>query len=255
MAAILNGMALHGGWIVFGATFFTFADYCRPSVRMAAIMQIPVIFVFTHDSIFVGEDGPTHQPVEQLASLRAIPGLSVIRPADATETAVAWQAAIANTKGPTALVLTRQALPTLDRSTYPSAQELLRGGYVLAQTGEGEPELLMIATGSEVSLALAAMEELRRDGKNVRVVSLPSWDRFEAQPDTYRDSVIPPSCTRRIVIEAGSPLGWARYAGLTGIKLCIANRFGASGPWKVLAEEYGFTTAHVLAAAKKLFES
>ena len=250
MASMMNGMALHGGLRVYGATFFVFLDYCRPAVRLAAIMGLPVIYVFTHDSFYVGEDGPTHQPVEHLASLRAIPNVTVLRPADATETAAAWVAALKNQSGPTALALTRHDLPVIDRSRFPAADGVERGAYTLWQSGEGVPDLLLIATGSEVPLALDAAQELA-GASNVRVVSMPSWELFERQPDAYRADVLPPACTRRVAIEAGISMGWHKYVGDAGSTVCM-DRFGASAPYKVLEKEFGFTVEHVVEVARSL---
>jgi len=250
MAAILNGMAL-GGLLPYGGTFMVFSDYARPAIRLAAIMGAHSIFVFTHDSIFLGEDGPTHQPVEHLPALRAIPNLSVIRPADANETAVAWRVAIERRDGPVALALTRQGLPVIDRSTYTSAEGLARGGYVLADAPGKAPEIVLIASGSEVPVALETYEKLTTEGIATRVVSLPSWDLFEKQPQEYRDEVLPPTVTARLAIEAAVPLGWERYVGTKGAVMGIT-RFGASAPYKVLAEKFGFTAANVLQRAKEL---
>jgi transketolase len=244
MGAIVNGLAAHGGTIPFGATFLTFSDYLRPTLRLAALSRLQVIHVFTHDSIALGEDGPTHQPVEHLASLRAIPHLVVIRPCDANESAVAWRAALALKGRPVALVLSRQSVPTLDRARYAAADGLLRGGYTLADAEGGAPELILIATGSEVSLALAAREKLLEKGVLARVVSLPSWELFEEQPEDYRDLVLPPKLTARLAIEAGSPQGWHRYVGLQGAVLAV-ERFGASAPGEVVLREYGFTVENV----------
>jgi len=252
MGAVLNGMALHGGLRVYGATFFVFADYFRPAIRLAAVMKLPVIYVLTHDSFYVGEDGPTHQPVEQLASLRCMPNITVIRPADPTETAAAWVAALKNTGGPTALLCTRQNLPVLDRSVYPPASALERGAYVLWQSAEGTPDLLLLASGSEVGLALDAARELAAAAV-VRVVSMPSWELFDAQPQAYRDEVLPPPCRRRLAIEAGVGFGWERYVGDAGRMLCMT-RFGASAPYKVLAEKFGFTVEHVVDTARDMLD-
>lgn len=249
MGAILSGMTLHGGWIVYGGTFLTFSDYFKPAIRLAALMDQPAIYVFTHDSIFLGEDGPTHQAIEHLAALRVIPNLMVIRPADATETAAAWVTALRNTKGPTALILTRQALPVIDRSAHAPANLVGQGGYVLWQNGSGDPDLILIASGSEVSLALDAAAVLAKDKKNVRVVSMPSWDLFEKQPESVRNSVLPPACARRVAIEAGSTFGWEKYVGPKGKTVGI-NRFGASAPAKVLAEKFGFTVDNVVKVAR-----
>jgi transketolase len=250
MAAILNGMAL-GGLLPYGGTFMIFSDYARPAIRLGAMMRAHAIFVFTHDSIFLGEDGPTHQPVEHLPALRAIPNLSVIRPADANETAVAWQVAIERRDGPVALALTRQGVPVIDRSKYASAEGLARGGYVLADAPGKAPEVVLIASGSEVSVALEAYEKLTAEGIAARLVSLPSWDLFEKQPQDYKDEVLPPTVTARLAIEAAVPLGWERYVGLKGAVIGMT-RFGASAPYKVLAEKFGFTAANVVQRAKEL---
>ena len=249
MGAILNGLSLHGGIIPYGATFLVFCDYMRPSIRLAAMMQQPVVYVFTHDSIFVGEDGPTHEPVEQLAALRTIPHLTVIRPADATETVAAWKLAIERRNGPTALLLTRQNVPVLDRSKLASAEGLRRGAYVISEAKEGKPELILIATGSEVSIALEAQAILAGQGIAARVVSMPSWELFEEQPPEYHEAVLPAAIKARLAIEAGVPLGWHKYVGDEGSVLAIENRFGASAPYKVLAKEYGFTTENVVKRA------
>jgi len=249
MAAIMNGVQVHGGFRIFGGTFFVFSDYCRPAMRLAALMGLPVIFVYTHDSFYVGEDGPTHEPVEQLAALRCMPNVTVIRPADPTETSAAWLAALKNKKGPTALLLTRQNMKVIDRTKHPSASNLERGAYTLWQSGEGTPDLMIIATGSEVEIALDAAKLI--DGKNVRVVSMPCWELFEKQNKTYRDRIIDPDCTRRLIVEAGCSFGWERYAGRCGTMITL-NTFGASGPFKDLAKLFGFTTENVLAKAQEL---
>ncbi len=254
MAAILNGMALHRGLRPYGGTFLVFSDYMRPAIRMAALMELPVIFVFTHDSIFVGEDGPTHQPVEHLASLRAIPNLVVIRPADANETAEAWRVALRRLHGPTALVLTRQGLPVIDRARFAPARHLARGAYILAREPGECPEVILLASGSEVHLALAAWERLVEEGVQARVVSMPSWELFEAQPDTYRNEVLPPDVWARVAIEAAHPQGWDRYVGPWGSVVAV-RRFGASAPYKVLAEKFGFTVEHVLAHVEAVRQS
>ncbi len=243
MGSILNGLALHGGIIPYGGTFLVFADYMRPPIRMASMMGLQVIYVFTHDSIFVGEDGPTHQPVEHFASLRIFPGLTVIRPADATETAVAWKTALKRKDGPTALLLSRQTMPLIDRARYPSAELLAKGAYIMKDPPK--PEIILIATGSEVSVALDAADMMEKEGKRARVVNMPSWELFEAQPEEYRRKVLPPEIRKRLVIEAASPMGWERYAGDQGEIIAIANRFGASAPWKLLAEKFGFTAENV----------
>ncbi|WP_025322690.1 transketolase [Deferrisoma camini] len=255
MAAVLNGMANHGGFRPFGSTFFVFSDYLRPSLRLAALMKLPVIHVFTHDSIFVGEDGPTHQPVEHLASLRAMPNLVVLRPADANETAEAWRVALERTGGPTALVLTRQNVPVLDRGALAPASGLRRGGYVLREASAG-PEgvrMILVATGSEVHLALQAADRLEADGVPTRVVSLPSWELFEEQDPAYRDEVLPSAVPARVAVEAGSPFGWDRYAGPAGAVVAI-DRFGASAPAGVLAERFGFTVDNVVSTARRVLE-
>ncbi|HIE5946270.1 TPA: transketolase [Burkholderia cepacia] len=251
MGAILNGLAAHGGILPFGATFLIFSDYMRPPIRLAALMRLQVIYVFTHDSLAVGEDGATHQPVEQLAGLRAIPGLLVIRPADANETAVAWRVALEARERPTALVLTRQDVPTIDRLRFAPAEGLRRGGYVLADAPEGRPTLILIATGSEVALALAAHAELLARGVAVRVVSLPCWRLFDAQPQPYQDAVLPKSVGARLAIEAGVSQGWHRYVGDRGDVLGIAG-FGASAPGAELMRDFGFTVENVCDRALKL---
>lgn len=250
MGAIANGMAAHGGTLPFTATFLVFSDYMRPPMRLAAISGLQVVHVFTHDSLAVGEDGPTHQPIEQLAGLRAVPNLVVIRPADANETAEAWRVAIARRDGPTALILSRQALPIADRAALAPASGLRRGGYVL-RDAPGRPALILIATGSEVPLALAAAAVLEGAGISARVVSLPSWELFEAQPQDYRDRVLPPALTARLAVEAGAPLGWDRYAGPQGKVLAI-DRFGASAPGAEAMAQYGFTVENVVRLAKSL---
>jgi transketolase len=250
MGSILNGMALHGGVIPYGGTFLIFSDYMRPPIRLAAMMGQRVIYVFTHDSIGLGEDGPTHQPVEQLAALRAIPNLTVIRPGDANETAEAWRQAIQNTNGPTALVLTRQNVPTLDRKKSNPASGLGRGGYVVNKLEGKKPEIILIGTGSELSLALEAAAQLETQGKTVQVVSLPSWELFDRQPQSYRDEVLPPAVKVRVSIEAGSPQGWERYVGDQG-RIIGLDHFGASAPYKVLYRQFGITAERVVEEALK----
>ncbi|PLX91516.1 MAG: transketolase [Desulfuromonas sp.] len=247
MGSIMNGLAHTPGVIPFAGTFFVFADYMRPAMRMAALMGIAPIYVLTHDSIGLGEDGPTHQPVEHLASLRAMPNMTVIRPADANETVEAWKAAITNRQGPTALVLTRQGLPTVDREKFSGADGLQRGGYVLAAE-EGDLRLILIATGSEVQHALAARETLQAEGVGTRVVSLPSWELFEAQEQAYRDEVLPPACAARVAMEAGTSFGWERYAG----SVIGMSSFGASAPAGELMKHFGFTAENFVARAKEL---
>ena len=254
MGSILNGMALSKLLIPYGGTFLIFSDYMRPAIRLAALMELPVKYVFTHDSIFLGEDGPTHQPISQLLSLRSIPGLTVIRPADASETAAAWRVAIENQHGPTALILTRQSLPILEGTSKRAGEGVARGAYVVADPSSGDPELLLIATGSEVSLAFDAHLALATDGIPSRVVSMPSWELFDAQEQSYRDQVLPPALTRRLSIEAASPLGWERYVGDAGSILGI-DGFGASAPYHKLLEAYGFTVQEVTRRAHLLLES
>jgi transketolase len=251
MGAIVNGLAAHGGFVAFGSTFLIFSDYMRPPIRLAALMGLHVVHAFTHDSIALGEDGPTHQPVEQLANLRAIPRLTLIRPADANETAVAWRVAIETRDRPVLLALTRQDVPTLDRARFASAEGLRRGAYVLDGASDARPALLLIASGSEVALVVAAAERLRAEGIAVRSVSMPSWELFEAQPQSYRDEVLPPQVTARLAVELGVRQGWDRYVGTRGDMLGV-DRFGASAPAKVLLEHYGFTVDAVVARAKRL---
>jgi transketolase len=249
MTAILTGMAHHGGVIPFGATFLTFSDYMRPSIRLAALSAAHVIYVWTHDSIALGEDGPTHQPVEQLASLRAMPNMLVLRPADANETVEAWRIAMQHRAGPVGLVLTRQKVPVLDRTTLAPAAGTAHGAYVLVDEGEGLPELILIATGSEVSLALDAHRQLAGEGIRSRVVSMPSWELFEAQPAEYRQAVLPPAVHARISVEAGAPFGWERYVGPGGAIIGV-DGFGTSAPGPEVMTRYGFTVEHVIATAK-----
>lgn len=248
MGAIANGMAL-SYLRAYTATFLVFSDYMRPPIRLAAIMELPVVFVFTHDSIGVGEDGPTHQPIEQLAALRAIPGLDTIRPCDANETAYAWKAALENHDRPTALVFSRQALPTLDRSAYAAADGLMKGGYVLADAED--PKIILIATGSEVQLAIGAYERLKADGVAARVVSMPSWSRYEMQDEAYKESVLPGAVTTRLAIEQGGEIGWDRYVGMKG-RVIAMSTFGASAPISKLQDKYGFTVDNVLKVAKEM---
>ena len=253
MGSIMNGMVIHGGLIPYGGTFLIFSEYMRPPIRLAAMMGLRVIYVFTHDSIGLGEDGPTHQPIEQLAALRAIPNLTVIRPGDANETAEAWRTALKIKNGPTALVLTRQNLPTLDRNLVASADNLASGAYVIHQEDKTKTDLILIATGSELFIALKAQEQLNTRGIHSRVVSMPSWELFELQPQEYRNQVLPPEIKARIAIEAGSPLGWHRYVGDQGLVIGL-DHFGASAPDKVLFEKFGFTADHVVEKALKLLK-
>jgi transketolase len=251
MGAALNGMTLHGGLKVFGGTFFVFSDYLRPAIRMAALMGLPVTYVFTHDSIAVGEDGPTHEPIEQLAALRAMPNLSVLRPGDGNETAAAWKLAIESTNTPTALVLTRQNLPTIKGTAQNAYDGVSKGAYVISAAKKETADVLLIASGSEVNLAIAAQQALDQDGISASVISMPSWDRFEKQSKEYKDSVLPKSVKKRLAIEMGSSLGWHRYAGDEGDVLAI-DQFGASAPGEKVIEEYGFTVGNVVSRVKAL---
>ena len=251
MGAILNGLAVTG-IRPYGASFLIFSDYMKPPIRLAALMQLPVIYVFTHDSIGLGEDGPTHQPIEQLTQLRATPGLITLRPADANEVAEAWRVAIASRR-PTALVLTRQNLPTLDRGTYADASGLRRGAYILADCEDHEPEVILIATGSEVSLCVRVYDELTKQGVSARIVSMPSWELFEDEDQAYRDFVLPPTVRARVSVEAASPIGWDRYVGATGTRVAMLS-FGASAPFGDLYRHFGFTVERVLAAARDQIE-
>jgi transketolase len=244
MGAILNGLARHGGALPFGATFLIFSDYMRPPLRLAALMGLHVIYVFTHDSIALGHDGPTHQPVEQLAGLRAVPGLTVIRPGDANETAVAWRVALEAGNHPVVLVLTRQNVPTLDRTQFAPADGLRHGAYVLADAPDGRPDAILIASGSEVGLVMAARQKLQDQNVLARVVSMPSWELFDARPRNYRDQVLLPSIHARLAVEAGASQGWHRYVGDRGDVLGV-DRFGASAPGDVVMREYGFTVENV----------
>ncbi|MBP8863769.1 MAG: transketolase [Anaerolineae bacterium] len=253
MGAVVNGMAYHGGVIPFGATFMVFSDYMRPPLRIAALSHLGSIWVFTHDSIGVGEDGPTHQPVEHLAALRAIPNLITLRPADANEVREAWRIAIENRRRPTALVLTRQNLPTLDRTVYAPAEGVRRGAYVLADLGQGRPQLLLMASGSEVSLIVEAGKRLAERGLAVRLVSFPSWELFAEQEAAYQEAVLPPDLRRRVAVEAGVTQGWQRWVGPEG-RIVGLDRFGASAPAAVIFEQLGFSVAHVEAVALELLK-
>jgi transketolase len=250
MGAIVNGMAVHGGLIAYGGTFLVFSDYMRGAVRLSALSEYPSIWVFTHDSIGVGEDGPTHQPIEHVTSLRIIPGLVTIRPSDANETAQAWRFAIQH-HGPVALVLTRQNTAIIDRDVYASAENLSKGAYVLADFGEDSPELILMASGSEVDLVLKAGEHLAAEGVNLRVVSFPSWELFAQQPQAYQESVLPPMIRKRLAVEAGVTLGWERWVGDQG-KVIGIDKFGASAPGDVVMAEYGLTVANVIEKALAL---
>jgi len=249
MGSILNGMAL-SKVRAYGSGFLIFSDYMRPAIRLSALMEIPVIYVYTHDSIGVGEDGPTHQPVEQIASLRAIPGLITLRPADANETTEAWRLIMQLSHEPVALILARQALPTLDRSRYAPAGGLAKGAYVLADAQDGRPDVLLLASGSEVALCVDAYEKLTADGVKARVVSMPSWELFEKQSAEYRASVMPLGVRARVAVEQASTFGWAQYTGLTG-EIIGMKTFGASAPLKELQKKFGFTAENVLAAARR----
>lgn len=251
MGSTVNGMLHHGGVIPFGATFLVFSDYMRPAVRLSALSRTGSIWVYTHDSIGLGEDGPTHQPIEHFAALRAIPNLRVIRPADANEVTEAWKAAITHRTGPTALLLTRQNVPTLDRSTYAPASGLHKGAYVLADLGEKDPELILMATGSEVRLITAAAEKLAREGIGVRLVSFPSWELFLEQPQSYRDEVLIPTIKKRLAVEAGVAQGWEKWIGDEGAFIGL-NRFGASAPGAVAMERLGFTVENVYETARSM---
>lgn len=253
MGAIANGMALHGGIIPYTGTFLVFSDYMRPPMRLAALMCLRVVYVFTHDSIGLGEDGPTHQPIEHIMSLRTVPNLTLIRPADANETVEAWRAALLNKSGPTVLVFTRQGLPVLDRSECSSAEGVHRGAYVLWQSDEGTPDAILIATGSEVHVTLEAARILAADGVKVSVISMPSWQLFDRQPSDYRESVLPPAVRVRVAVEAGIKVGWERYVGLDGAVIGL-DRFGASAPGPVVYENLGFVASNVVVQARKVLE-
>jgi transketolase len=252
MAAILNGLAL-SKLRPFGATFLIFSDYARPAMRLAALMELPVFFVFTHDAMGDGEDGPTHQPIEHLASLRAMPGLTLFRPGDANEVVEAYRYVMQLRHRPALLVLSRQPLATIDRNKYAAASGVARGAYVLADAPDGKPDIILIATGSELGLAADTHERLIADGVRSRVVSMPSWDVFERETQEYRDSVLPPDVTVRVAIEQASTFGWERYVGRTG-RVIGMHTFGASAPLKALQQEFGFTVDHVMATVKALLQ-
>lgn len=247
MAAISNGIALHGGLKIFVATFFVFSDYTKPMVRLTSIMGLPVTYVFTHDSIGVGEDGPTHEPIEQLAAFRALPNFTIFRPCDRLETAAAWMYAVQSKKTPTGLVLTRQNLPQMPGSS----KDALKGGYIIDDSSKAEPDAIIIASGSEVSLAVDAKAKLAQDGIDVRVVSMPSMDLFDAQPQEYKDAVLPKSVRKRVAIEALSDFGWYKYVGLDGAVMAMKG-FGASGPANLLFEKFGFTVDNVVKTVKSI---
>lgn len=248
MGAVVNGMAVHGGLKAYGGTFLVFSDYMRGAIRVSALSKYPTIWVFTHDSIGVGEDGPTHQPIEHVTSLRLIPNLVTLRPSDANETAQAWRYAIDH-HGPVALALTRQNTSIIDRKVYADAAGLFKGAYVLKDFGEGEPELILMASGSEVDLIIGAAEALEKEGVNVRVVSFPSWELFKQQDRSYRDDVLPPLIKKRLAVEAGTTLGWERWVGDEG-KVIGIDKFGASAPGDFVMKEYGFTVENVVNHAK-----
>jgi len=254
MGAALNGIVLHGGTRPFGGTFLIFSDYMRPAVRLAALMQLPTLYVWTHDSVGLGEDGPTHQPVEHLAALRAIPGLAVVRPADANETVVAWRTILERQStpsgGPAGLCLTRQNVPTFDRDVYASAEGVARGGYVLAEAGSGQPDVILIGTGSEVQLAVAAREQLEAAGVATRVVSMPCVEWFREQDQAYRDQVLPPSIRARVSVEAAVGQGWREIVGDAG-RIVSLEHFGASADYRTIFTEFGFTPEAVMAAAQE----
>ncbi len=251
MGAIMNGVQLHGGFRVFGATFLVFADYVRPTTRVAALMNLPVLYVYTHDSFYVGEDGPTHQPIETLMSLRITPNVTVIRPSDATETKYAWIAALENKTGPTALLLTRQNLPIFDREELAGAENLKRGAYTIWENAQSDHDILMVASGSEVWLSIEAGKKLAAEGKKVRVVSFPSWEIFEQQSAEYKASIFPPECRKRLAVEAGWPTGWEKYVGLDG-RIIGLDHFGASAPGGLLAEKFGINAENVYETAKTM---
>ena len=249
MGSILNGLSL-SKVRPYGSTFLTFSDYCRPSIRLSALMELPVIYIFTHDSIGVGEDGPTHQPVEHLASLRAIPGLITLRPGDANEVVEAWRVIMETRHDPVALVVTRQPLPTLDRTRYASAAGVQRGAYILADPADARPEVLLLATGSEVALCVNAYEQLLQEGIKARVVSMPSWELFDRQSPEYKNSVLPPEIQARVAVEQASTFGWERYAGAPAAIIGMRT-FGVSAPLKELVKKFGFMPEQIVAAAKE----
>jgi transketolase len=254
MGSIMNGIALHGGTRVYGGTFLTFSDYMRGAVRLAALMQLPVTYVWTHDSIGLGEDGPTHQPIEHLAALRAIPGLDVVRPADANEVAVAWRTILEHNDRPAGIILSRQNLPVFDRGEFASAEGVARGGYILAEASSGTPEVILMGTGSEVQIAVAAREALEADGIPTRVVSLPCVEWFAEQDDSYRYEVLPPTVRARVSVEAAVPMGWREFVGDAG-RIVGINHYGASAAYTVLYKEFGLTGEAVVAAARESLQA
>jgi transketolase len=249
MCAFTNGMAL-SCLRPYGSSFLVFTDYCRGALRISALMEVPAIYIWTHDSINLGEDGPTHQPIEHLASLRAMPGMIVLRPADANEVVEAWRIIMGIKDRPVCLVLTRQALPTFDRTVHAAASGVAKGAYILADAPSGKPDVLLLATGSEVSLCLEARERLKAEGIGARVVSMPSWEIFEEQPEEYRDSVLPPEIEARVSVEAATTFGWAQFTGPKGTILGMRS-FGLSAPMKVVAEHFGFKPDHIVTAARE----
>ncbi len=251
MCAASSGMYLHGGIRPFASTFFIFTDYARPAIRLAALMKLPVIYVLTHDSIGLGEDGPTHQSVEQLASFRAMPNMCVIRPADANETAYAWCAALTRQSGPTMIVLTRQKLPVFDRKKVEDPEGVLKGAYIISKEDGSKPDIILIGTGSEVSLILEAKEKLTEENINARAVSMPSWEIFKEQEKYYRDEVLPPGITKRLAVETGASFGWCEWVGNEGDVIGV-DKFGASAPYKDIFEHYGFTVENVVNKSKEL---
>jgi len=254
MCGASSGIALHGGMRPYASTFLIFTDYARPAIRLASLMKLPVIYIMTHDSIGLGEDGPTHQPIEHLASLRAMPNLCLIRPADANEAAYAWRAAMRRKVGPTMLVLTRQNVPVLDRSELEDARGVLKGAYILSKETGYLPDLILIASGSEIAPTLQAQEQLRSEGVDARVVSMPSWELFEEQPLDYQQQVFPPNVRLRLAVEAASPFGWERWTGDAGDIIGV-NRYGASAPAKRNFEEYGFAVPNIVSRARTLIET
>src|SRR3990170_5519261 len=253
MGSLMNGMALYGGVIPYGGTFFVFSDYMRPAIRLASLSGIRPIYIFTHDSIGLGEDGPTHQPIEHLAALRSIPKVVVIRSAEANETVYAWKAALQHKGSPVALILARQGVPVLDQKKYPSAEGLLKGAYTLFDSNK-KPELILMASGSEVNITIKAAKELEKDGIKVRVVSFPSWELFEKQTSEYKESILPSAVLARVSVEAGVAQGWQKYTGRFGANISI-EKYGASGPEKILMEKYGFTVENICATAKQVISS
>jgi transketolase len=251
MCAASSGMSVHGGIRSYAGTFFIFTDYARPAIRLACVMQLPVIYVMTHDSIGLGEDGTTHQPVEHLASFRAMPGMCVIRPADANEASFAWRAAIQNTKGPTMLVLSRQKLPIFDRKILAPADGVIKGAYVLSKEQGSKPDIILIATGSEVQLVLEAQQELKNESIDARVVSMPSWELFRIQKQEYHDKVLPSNIKTRLAVEAASPQGWCEWVGDQG-KVIGISKFGSSAPYKEIYEHYGITVKNIVSTAKNM---